>query len=841
MDEICKRIREQIPELIGEGLSPEKAVELEQHRSQCGECNEYFRALEADDKLLCDFVESMQPNVARLENVTMDEIRRKRLAGTISTASIGERIPGKRAGKLAAVILIIAAILIVVKVGVSPERPVESVAPSDESAIHKAQPLKRSGEDLQAVVEAESRELRRMIAASDIAGVTAMLNDGQPQSKIAAANYLAATGGEQAITVLAQLAAAWQGEPAENPFAAAIARIMTRLHEQQQESKAGDDEKELAVEEATTVGGEQNVGCKGIVVDERGRPIGDARVLLHHNRSKRRVGNRVVEETTSASDGSFAFRRRIEFDAVEQSSHTREADGRLARHSEYVLIAAHSNYAFGWRNIRKASEQGTYRIVLTKPASRSRGVVVTDQNGNPLAGVRIWLHRAGNRTSPNVIFRDELILPADVGFLGDVTDSAGRAIIRNLPDTYCLFRAKLKDYAETVFAPAQRITRISMSRAASISGWVLAEKDKPVEGATISLKPDWGNESFFAVSDSEGYFHLEDLPATKSNSENAEGSYTITIGHEQYAAEAVDLALLPGESIDDLLIRAHSDTTLVECRVLEFGTDIPVAGARIQGRNRIGKFSDYSDSEGVFQVRVLPGTVSLSFHSPPDGVYMLDEPKPAESSLDFDAMGEKMTVTLKTPPVAGFLRSVSGIVIGPDGIAQSEGETFVYAGMGKIITSVGSGIEKPVRVSRDGRFELKEVPAGRRLHLYVATKDRSLAAVDVFEIPDDPDWSGLLTVNLEVTQNASTVVSDEHGDIIAGRSFKINPIVEGEPIWSVDIEGWTDENGLLELHGIVPGLEYYLTGVEREVSGESSIETVSGIFRRKMVLVPLEP
>jgi hypothetical protein len=848
MDDTCKRIREQIPELIGEGLSPEKAVELEQHRNQCPACNEYFQALEADDRLLCEFAESMQPNVARLENITIDELRRRKLAGAIGTVSIGKRILSSKAAQIAAVIVIIATILIVFKLGVFPEKSAEIAGQSDESATATAQSSTRREKDSRAIVEAESRELSRMIAASDIAGAMAILDDGQPQSKIAAANYLAAAGDERAIGILAQLAAEWRGEAASNPFAAAIAQIMTRLQEQQQQDDAGDDEKESVAKETTTADGEQDIGFKGVVADEQGRPIADATVLLYHNRSRSGLGNRVIEEMTSAADGAFACRQRIEFNPIERLSHDQDADGMVARHSEYVLIASHRDYAFGWLNIRKDSEQDTYRIVLIQPASRPRGVVVTDQNGNPLAGVRIWLHRAGDRTSPKAAFRDELILPTDVGLLGDVTDASGRAVIRNLPDTSCLFRAALKDYADAVFAPAQRITRISLSRAASISGWVLAEEDEPVAGATISLQPDWLDEPLLAVTDGEGYFHLEGLPVKgwelRSDSDSAGGSCTITIKHERCVAEPTEVTLLPGQSIDDLLIRSYSDTTLVECRVVEFGTDVPVAGAQIRGWNRIGKFSGYSDSEGIFAVRVLPGAVSLSFHSPPAGVYVLDEQEPADSSLEFDATGKKMTVTLTTPPIAGFLRGVSGIVIGPDGIAQSDGQTFVYAGVGKIKTSFGSITERPVKVNSDGRFELKGVPAGRRLHLYVATKNHTFAAADLFEIPDDPDWSDYLVINLEPTQSASVIVNDENGNVFPGAEFRIDPIVDGERIKDVDIEGHTDENGLLDVDGILPGLEYCLTSVEPEMSGEASkppIEAISEMLRLTTVLVPLEP
>ena len=180
-------------------------------------------------------------------------------------------------------------------------------------------------------------------------------------------------------------------------------------------------------------------------------------------------------------------------------------------------------------------------------------------------------------------------------------------------------------------------------------------------------------------------------------------------------------------------------------------------------------------------------------------------------------------------------------------MVQSDGETVVYAGAGKVKTSVGSSTGQSVTIDDDGRFVLKEIPAGQRLHLYVETKDRLLAATDVFEIPDDPDWSGFLAVNLESTQSASVVIRNENGDIIPDRSFNINPIVEDEPIWSVDIKGWTDENGLLELDGIVPGLEYYLTSIEPEMSDESpglSVgairEAISEVPALKMVLVPLE-
>ena len=116
MDDICRKIREQLPELIDAGLSPEKAVELEQHRSQCPACNEYFEALEADDRLLCEFASAMQPNLARLENIAVDELSRRRPGVTTPTVSIGARILSDRVVQVTAAVLVVATILVVVAI-----------------------------------------------------------------------------------------------------------------------------------------------------------------------------------------------------------------------------------------------------------------------------------------------------------------------------------------------------------------------------------------------------------------------------------------------------------------------------------------------------------------------------------------------------------------------------------------------------------------------------------------------------------------------------------------------------------------------------------------------------
>lgn len=832
MDDNCEKIREQLPELINSGLSPEKAVELEQHRSQCPACNAYLQALAADDKLLSEFARAMQPKITRLENVAMDEIGRRSPHRTNETVAVGRRLLNSRIAQIAAGAVIVAAILIgAAMLSDSDESLTEVVELPDESPAVQMRPPAEDTPDAEKAAEDEIQELQRMFAASDVAGVTAMLNSGQPQSRIAAANYLATIGDARAIGVLEQLAAEWQGDAADNPYSAAVVQIMSRL---ERKSESGESEKDEAVAETTTIKPEQEVGCEGVVVDEQDQAIGEARVLLYHNRSRWGLGNHVIEETVTAADGSFSCKNHIEFSALKEHSYAQDT---------YILMAAHPDFAFGWRNIAQGSEQNAYRIVLTGPTSRI--VSVTDDEGNPLPGVRVWPYSAGDRESSNPVLRDYLLLPTDVGLGGAVTDANGVAILTNLPDTACSFHATLEGYAQGLAFSGQ--TTIRLTRGAGVSGWVLAEDRKPVAGATVRFATNWMNNYFLAVTDHNGYFRFKDLPAKGwdqspwGKAEGASGSYTITLEHEQCAAPEVNLTLEPDQSIDDFIIDAYRETTLVECRVVEFGTDLPVAGARIQGANRIGRINGYSDSEGVFAARVLPGRVSLRFLSPPDGVYVLDDEGPAESLLNFNATGRKMVVTLKTPPIAGFLRSVSGIVLGPDGLTWSQGKTVVYAAAGNFHTSTAGSYIRPVGIDSDGHFELQEVPAGRKLHVYVATEDHSLAATDVFDIPDDPGWSEYLVVDLRPTRSAAAVISDQDGNVVPDRQFSISPLVEGERIWTAERKGRTNENGLLELDGILPGLEYHLSSDELDGRTNPSLEATNRKLDLKMVLAPVEP
>ena len=600
-------------------------------------------------------------------------------------------------------------------------------------------------------------------------------------------------------------------------------------------SKAGaaTTEPELASQqqdEAPVETGEPGGAPAGRVRDQQGKPIANATVLLYHKRSRWGLGNEIVEQVSTGADGKYALASPLAFDRIRQHAYAQDS---------YVLLALHRDYAFAWQNIEQGQEERAYDLTLTAPAVRT--IMVTDHEGNPLPGARVWLYSAGDGKSWSPLFRDYLSLPTDIGLIGAVTDASGCAVVTNLPDTSCSFHATLDGYATGLAFPGR--DRIRLSPGADVSGSVLTDSGDPVGGARVSFETKWMHQYFQAESDAEGRFALADLPARGwdmgpwGESEGASGAYTIAVKHEDYAAADTDIELLPGQTVDDLVISVRTETTLVRCLVLEEGTDKPVAGARISGSNKIGSINGYSDANGVFTVRVLPGSASLRFHSPPDGVYVVEEPGSGDHRVTFNAEGDEMDVTLPAPAIAGRLCSVSGTVYDPQGLSVSN--AVVYAAAGYFDTATATGYVRPAGADTNGRFELQEIPAGRDLHIYVETKDRMLAFADVFPIPADVNEFEPLELVLQPTATAVTVIEDEQGSPVANTSLQISPMVQGERIWPAGRRARTDHLGTLEIDGIIPGFTYHLRDARFDQGGRRP-EGWEEWFKRVIVLIPLE-
>lgn len=98
----CQNFREQILDFIAGTLPAGRIAELQRHISQCSACRTYLQALQADDELLGDFAESMQPAVARLENNVIDALERRPSKKPVCTIAIWRTITKSRITRLAA-------------------------------------------------------------------------------------------------------------------------------------------------------------------------------------------------------------------------------------------------------------------------------------------------------------------------------------------------------------------------------------------------------------------------------------------------------------------------------------------------------------------------------------------------------------------------------------------------------------------------------------------------------------------------------------------------------------------------------------------------------------------
>lgn len=125
MENNCQEIREQILELIAGTLPAEKAAAVQHHLSECPACCEYLQALQADDKLLGDFAEAMQPTVARLENNVTYVLNREESRKPVISIPIWKTIIKSRIARFAAAtVMIIAICLFLTQYG--PNKQVET-------------------------------------------------------------------------------------------------------------------------------------------------------------------------------------------------------------------------------------------------------------------------------------------------------------------------------------------------------------------------------------------------------------------------------------------------------------------------------------------------------------------------------------------------------------------------------------------------------------------------------------------------------------------------------------------------------------------------------------------
>ncbi|NIM51571.1 MAG: hypothetical protein GTO22_20370, partial [Gemmatimonadales bacterium] len=117
-----------------------------------------------------------------------------------------------------------------------------------------------------------------------------------------------------------------------------------------------------------------------------------------------------------------------------------------------------------------------------------------------------------------------------------------------------------------------------------------------------------------------------------------------------------------------------------------------------------------------------------------------------------------------------------------------------------------------------------------------------LAVTNVVHVPEDINDLPDIALVLQPTQNCAVVILGEDGNPAANTALSVAPMVEGERMWmsSAAREGRTDQLGILQMDGIIPGLTYHLCDARFDkVSGRLPEDSKTWLDC-EMVLIPRE-
>jgi hypothetical protein len=319
---------------------------------------------------------------------------------------------------------------------------------------------------------------------------------------------------------------------------------------------------------------------EGRVMDDRGRTISGARVLLSATRGS------YERSTTTGSDGSFAF---------------------AAVPDEVTLSVARPERPFSpaLRRAIRVEEGRRTTVDLQLPAPREPVEVrVTDERGSAVEGAQVTMLSL----DPNAPIRQTLFTTT----AGTVVFEDARGLkLRVVVDVPGFPRA-----SETVEGDRPSL-RIALARGVLVEGKVTADRGRePVAGATVTLIADGVRK--VALTDAGGAYRLTDVRAgaarlTVSHPTYAEAESDVDIHDPGRADRAFELPTVdleqPG-SIEGEVVDARGDAVLAARVAVGMAPAFLPAGALPAG-------IAVTDSSGRFTLKgVRPGNVSLEAFAP---------------------------------------------------------------------------------------------------------------------------------------------------------------------------------------------------------------------------------
>ena len=562
--------------------------------------------------------------------------------------------------------------------------------------------------------------------------------------------------------------------------------------------------------------------ARGVVIDEKGAPVAQARVLLYHTANYWGLGNEIVEEVRSDVAGRFAFTKAMPFATPKGTLDT----------DHYTLYVLHEGKALAWAQIiGYGPEQREYKLTLTKPVSQSYEVV--DKEGKPVAGATVWLRYADRQENRQPVFHESFLLPTDIGIERAVTDANGRATLADLPDTNRSVAASKPGFEDSLSCttPRDGAPRFTLQPAASLEGRVLDPLGAPVAGAKVWLYPKFKWHQFFlARTDANGFYRVGKI--WSNGKEPDWGSYDVGVEHPRFAVEKREVTFTSGQTITGFDFTATAGTEIVG-KLLDPETQKPVPGARMRVDSKCGRQTVSTGARGEFHARVIPGDLNVIFLDPPLGSYVVG----LDDFTKMHAFGAEFPLTVFAPSGLGNLGVVRGEAVDAEGKPVTRTRINI-AIPGDMIGRSGWRGNAWASYSRgdDGSFEIEGVPIGVHYSLCVESYDGKLVGLVSGKTKEGrTELNAPLT--LRATTSAEVLVTGLDQRPQRNLAVEVAAVVEGQLVRRRNLK--TDAGGVLKVSGVIPGLQYQITKDDsRHASAVTELATkgASGAERRSVTI-----
>jgi hypothetical protein len=444
------------------------------------------------------------------------------------------------------------------------------------------------------VEEAEFEQIVAMLAARDVDGLVAMLEEGQFESKVLAALCLAEIGDESALPELEKLyLLAEENLPdgyRENPFAGAIEEIRNRSERKETQAPPPKRVRPKVGKAKFTARGV----LSGLVTDAKtGEPISDAELRIS--------GDGQVYEAVTDANGFYYL------DGIDEQGNY----AITVFSDEYIGV----RYRGAPSVILRGTRQAVKHFELRRGFEVDIGIV--DEFGEPVEGVNLfgsWMsgYKRGR------YFTDENGL-ATLGAIESQIEHSVTAV----HDDFAL------GWVWTKEGDVEGYYEIVMQKGVSVRGYAAYSDGVPAGGLRISAHPYWGHRSKASRRtypiDPNGYFTLDHVLLRERGHEimihspyGVYGEDTTRIRHEKLPLKDDDLLVVTVPKKSPGSLPSISGTFTIAGQERNTTCEYVYIQAESSGPDhRYYNVATVSPDEGTFTVDSLnPGVYTLTFSGP---------------------------------------------------------------------------------------------------------------------------------------------------------------------------------------------------------------------------------